>query len=72
MSNRTIRRINRDNNIEVENIGIVERQRYRKRRKHLSEEEVKEKRKIIRDKCKRKWMIKENRLNKINWYEIEI
>ena len=41
------------NNVEVENIGIIGRQRYRKRRKNLSEEEIKEKRKIIREKCKK-------------------
>ena len=71
-SDRTRRRINRENNIHIENIGIAGRQRYRKRRKNLSEEEIKEKRKIIREKCKRKWMIKENRLNKVNWYDINV
>ena len=71
-SDRTRRRINRENNTQIDNIGIVGRQRYRKRRKNLSEEEIKEKRKIIREKCKRKWMIKENRLNKVNWYDINV
>lgn len=71
-SDRSRRRINRENNVNIENVGIVGRQRYRKRRKNLSEEEIKEKRKIIREKCKRKWMIKENRLNKINWYDINV
>ena len=71
-SDRTRRRINRENNIQIENVGIIGRQRYRKRRKNLSEEEIKEKRKIIREKCKRKWMIKENRLNKVNWYNIDV
>lgn len=71
-TSRTIRRIYRDEYIDEEDIGIVGRQRYRKRRKNLSEEEVKEKRKIIREKCRRKWMIKENRLSKINWYDINV
>ena len=71
-SERSRRRMNRENNIYIENTGIVGRQRYRKRRRNLSEEEVKDKRKIIRDKCKRKWMIKENRLNKVNWYDINV
>ena len=71
-TNRTIRRMYRDDYSEEENIGIVGRQRYKKRRRKLSEEEVKEKRKIIREKCKRKWTIKENRLSKINWYDINI
>lgn len=66
----------RRNNNQLENfeegIGIVGRQRYRKRRRNLSEEEIKEKRKIIREKCKRKWTIKENRLNKTNWYDINV
>ena len=70
--NRTRRRLNRENTIQVENIGIIGRQRNRKRRKNLSEEEIKEKRKIIRERCKRKWTIKENRLNKINWYDINV
>ena len=69
---RSVRRNNRNNNIEDVGIGIVGRQRYRKRRKNLSEEEILEKRKIIREKCKRKKMIKENRLNKVNWFEINV
>lgn len=71
-SNRSHRRMNRNRNIDVEDIGVVGRQRYRKRRKNLSEEEIKEKRKIIREKCRRKWMIKENRLSKVNWYDIQV
>lgn len=59
-------------NIEIEYIGLIERQRHRKRRKNLTEEEIIEKRKIIREKCKRKWMIKENRLSKIKWYDINL
>jgi hypothetical protein len=62
----------RNNDYNVENIGIVGRQRYRKRRKNLTEEEIKEKRKIIRGKCRRKWTIKENRLSKTNWYDITV
>lgn len=44
------------------------RNRYRKRRRNLPEEEIKERRRIIKEKCKRKWTNKENRLKK--WYEI--
>lgn len=72
LSDRSQRRMNRNQNIDVENVGIIGRQRYRKRRKNLSEEEIKEKRKIIREKCRRKWMIKENRLSKVNWYDINV
>lgn len=69
--------IRRRNNEDValtdyNNIGIMGRQRFRKRRKNLSDEEIQEKRKIIREKCRKKWMIKENRLNKVNWYDIQI
>ena len=70
--NRIRRRVNIDNNFHFEDIGVVGRQRYRKRRKNLSEEEIKERRRIIREKCKRKWTKKENRLNKVNWYDINI
>ena len=70
--NRIRRRVNVDNNFQFENIGVVGRQRYRKRRKNLSEEEIKERRRIIREKCKRKWTKKENRLNKVNWYDINV
>ena len=65
-------RLNRFNDLNFEDTGIVQRQRYRKRRRNLSEDEIKERRKIIREKCRRKWLIKENRLNKINWYDINV
>lgn len=71
-STRSRRNYSRNNDYDVENIGIVGRQRYRKRRKNLTEEEIKEKRKIIREKCRRKWTIKENRLSKTNWYDIPV
>lgn len=61
-----------EDNYDEFNIGIVGRQQRRKRRKNLSYDEIIEKRRIIREKCRRKWMIKENRLSKINWFDIII
>ena len=73
LHNSRLRNNNRNVNEEFEEgIGIMGRQRFRKRRRNLSEEEVKEKRKIIREKCRRKWSHKENRLRKVNWYDIEV
>jgi len=46
------------------------RQKIRRRRKNLTDDEIKEKRRIIRNKCKRKWLLKEGRLNKLKWYEV--
>ena len=66
----TNRNTRNNNSYDNVGIGIVGRQRYRRKRRNLSEEEIKEKRKIIREKCRRKWMIKENRLNKVMWYDL--
>ena len=44
----------------------INRNRFRKRRKTLSIDEIKERRRIIKNKCKRKWTNKEYRLKK--WY----
>lgn len=57
----------RPRNIPFSNIN---RKRNRKRRRDLSEEDILERRRIIRDKCRRKWSHKEARINKIKWYEI--
>ena len=46
------------------------RQKFRRRRRNLTEDEIKEKRNIIKNKCKRKWLLKEGRLNKLKWYEV--
>ncbi len=46
------------------------RQKFRRRRRDLTEEEIKERRQIIRNKCKRKWLLKEGRLNKLKWFEV--
>ena len=46
------------------------RQRFRKRRRNLTEDEVKERRRIIKKKCKNKWTCKENRMKK--WYHIMV
>jgi hypothetical protein len=70
-----VRNRNNQNNIDIDfdyNIGIVGRQRYRKRRKNLTEEEVKERRELIRKRCRAKFLKKENRLSKINWYDINV
>jgi hypothetical protein len=58
-----------DNN---NNIGIIGRQRKRRRRRNLTDDEIKERRKIIREKCRIKWSKKNQRLAKINWYNIEV
>ena len=50
----------------------VLRNKNRKRRRDLSEEEIKERREVIRKKCKRKWQLKEGRLNKVKWFDIII
>jgi len=62
--------INTENNTHNPPFSRLLRNKNRKRRRDLSEEEIKERRNIIRKKCKRKWMIKEGRLNKINWFDI--
>jgi hypothetical protein len=48
----------------------INRNRIRKRRKNLSEDELNKRRKNIKERCKRKWTNKENRLKK--WYNIII
>lgn len=50
----------------------LERNRRRRRRRNLSMSEIKERRRIIRKRCKRKWNMKNGRLNKMKWYEIPI
>ena len=50
----------------------LQRKRFRKRRRTLTEEEIKERRDIIRKKCQKKWSHKESRLNKVKWFELEI
>lgn len=61
--------LNIDEDYNIPN-SRLNRNRYRKRRRNLTEEEIKERRRIIKEKCKRKWTNKENRLKK--WYEITI
>ena len=46
------------------------RNRFRRRRRNLSFEEIKERRDNIKKRCKKKWTCKNNRLNKLKWYEI--
>ena len=50
----------------------LERNRKRKRRRDLSLDEIKERRNNIRKKCKKKWEMKNKRLNKLKWYEIQL
>ncbi len=50
----------------------LERNRRRKRRRNLSMDEIKERRRNIKKRCKRKWMMKNGRLNKMKWYEIPV
>ena len=48
----------------------LNRNRFRRRRRNLSFEEIKERRENIKKRCKKKWINKNNRLNKLKWYEI--
>lgn len=48
----------------------VRRNMNRRRRRNLSFDEVLERRKRIKKRCKRKWMRKNGRLNKINFYDL--
>uniref|UniRef100_A0A6C0J3F4 RING-type domain-containing protein n=1 Tax=viral metagenome TaxID=1070528 RepID=A0A6C0J3F4_9ZZZZ len=62
------------NNTRLNNYHIPfsrrERHKIRRRRRDLTESEIKERRKIIRNKCKRKWLLKKGRLNKLKWFEV--
>ena len=66
------RQINRSQFNEHIPYSRISRNKSRKRRRDLSEEEVKERREIIKKKCKRKWELKNGRVNKIKWYDIVI
>jgi len=48
----------------------VRRNMNRRRRRNLSFQEVLKRRKRIKKRCKRKWMRKNGRLNKINFYDL--
>ena len=50
----------------------INRNRFRKRRRNLSMKEIKERRRIIKKKCKRKWNKKNSRALKTNWWNIEV
>lgn len=54
---------NNDNNQYFS--GLISRQSNRKRRRNLSEDEIKEKRSIIRERCRNKWIRKNGRLAKM-------
>ena len=58
---------NHDNDINHNQYlsGIIARQTNRKRRRNLSEEEIKEKRSIVREICRNKWIRKNGRLAKM-------
>jgi hypothetical protein len=45
--------------------GLFRRQKNRRRRRNLSETEILERRKIIRERCQNKWIRKNGRLEKI-------
>ena len=62
--------LNIDNNDYNIQYSRINRNRFRKRRKNLSDEEIKERRRVIKEKCRRKWTHKENRLKK--WYDITL
>ena len=62
--------------IEIPNLIIPNTRlhinRTRRRRRNLSLEEIKERRENIKKKCKKKWDLKNLRLKKIKWYDIEL
>ena len=71
LSNR-IRR--RNNNIIEHNIPFsrINRNRIRNRRKNLSKDEILERRNITKKRIKRKWMKKDARYRKMNWWDISV
>lgn len=46
--------------------GLFRRQKNRRRRRNLSEAEILERRKVIRERCQNKWIRKNGRLEKID------
>jgi hypothetical protein len=64
--------INTNNTNDYHGNEIIRNNRkmFRRRRRNLSQEEIAERRKNIRARCKRKWQYRENRLNKIKWYDL--
>ena len=52
--------------IDYDYSGVIRRQSRRRRRRNLSPEEIIEKRKIIRKRCRNKWNRKNGRLEKLN------
>lgn len=64
---------NRYNNIfSNPQFSRINRNRKRKKRRDLSMKEILERRRIIKKKCKRKWLKKNRRSKKINWWEIPV
>ena len=61
---------NSDIDINYNNYNRRTRQKMRRRRRNLTDEEIKERRNIIRNKCKRKWLLKEGRQFKLQWYNV--
>lgn len=60
--------INIQININIHYSGVIQRQSRRRRRRNLSPEEIIERRKIIRRRCRRKWEHKNRRMEKANSY----
>ena len=60
---------NRPNNITDMPFARLERQRKRKRRRNLTMDEVMERRRLIRKRCKLKWTKKTKRLKKTKWWK---
>ena len=58
-------------NYEITN-SRINRNRVRRRRRNLSMKEIKERRRLIKKKCKRKWNKKYSRALKTNWWNIEV
>ena len=70
----------RYNNTNINNISYnfnqrfsrIERNRHRRRRKKLTFKEIQEKRRLIKKKCKLKWLKKNRNRYKNNWWNLEI
>ena len=62
--------INTENNNHNPPFSRLRRNKNRRRRRDLTFQEIKEKREIIKKKCHKKWMIKEGRQFKVNWFDI--
>ena len=75
----SINSFNRFNNNSNNNVNSndyipfsrLNRNKHRKRRRELTFIEIQQRRTNIRKKCNKKWSMKDGRLDKLKWYEID-